>query len=417
MINSLQPKILDESHSAYKTVEELKEVLDVSLTNHSVKNIALTGPFGSGKSSILLTLQKECNRRFHFLPISLGTLEVKRNQDSNNSQSSYPTEVDEDSLNRKIEYSILQQIIYRETIDNVPQSRFRKIRHLCKEDLNKYSLLTVGFVIAFFIAFEPSWLRVETFYKIFDLGNLNVVFDLAAVAYMLSYLAVVIYHLFSNLLNVRATKFNLKDASIEFEGEQSIFNKHLDEILYFFQVTKYNVVIIEDLDRFNTSKIFLKLRELNLLLNQSKIVGRDIIFLYAVKDDIFADEERTKFFDYITTVIPVINSYNSKDILKTEIEKIDKKEKLNITDNEFADIAFFIQDMRILTNIVNEFSQYKQKLFRNKHQLSCTKLLAMITYKNYFPDDFIKLHNRIYDSTCTHSSKVFDQSNLVSLIN
>lgn len=74
----------------------------------------------------------------------------------------------------------------------------------------------------------------------------------------------------------------------------------------FFQVTKYNVVIIEDLDRFGTSKIFLKLRELNQLINESKIVGRNLVFLYAVKDDIFINEERTKFFDYITTVIPVI---------------------------------------------------------------------------------------------------------------
>ena len=68
---------------------------------------------------------------------------------------------------------------------------------------------------------------------------------------------------------------------IEIEEENSIFNKHLDEILYFFQVTKYNVVIIEDLDRFGTSDIFLKLRELNQLINESKIVGRNVVFVYA----------------------------------------------------------------------------------------------------------------------------------------
>ena len=93
--------------------------------------------------------------------------------------------------------------------------------------------------------------------------------------------------------------------------DNSIFNKHLDEILYFFQVTDYNVVIIEDLDRFGTPNIFLKLRELNQLINESKIVGRHITFIYAIKDDIFKDEERTKFFDFITTVIPVINPSNS----------------------------------------------------------------------------------------------------------
>ena len=105
----------------------------------------------------------------------------------------------------------------------------------------------------------------------------------------------------------------MKDGEIEVIENNSIFNKHLDEILYFFQVTDYNVVIIEDLDRFGTPNIFLKLRELNQLINESKIVDRHITFIYAIKDDIFKDEERTKFFDFIITVIPVINPSNSKD--------------------------------------------------------------------------------------------------------
>lgn len=65
----------------------------------------------------------------------------------------------------------------------------------------------------------------------------------------------------------------MKEGEIEVIEDNSIFNKHLDEILYFFQVTDYNVVIIEDLDRFGTPSIFLKLRELNQLINESKIVA------------------------------------------------------------------------------------------------------------------------------------------------
>lgn len=33
-------------------------------------------------------------------------------------------------LNRRIEYSILQQLIYRETIDTLPNSRFKRITHI-----------------------------------------------------------------------------------------------------------------------------------------------------------------------------------------------------------------------------------------------------------------------------------------------
>ena len=57
--------------------------------------------------------------------------------------------------------------------------------------------------------------------------------------------------------------------------KRQIFNRHLDEILYFFQATEYDVVIIEDLDRFGTSKVFLKLRELNFLLNEMCIRDRE----------------------------------------------------------------------------------------------------------------------------------------------
>ena len=199
----------------------------------------------------------------------------------------------------------------------------------------------------------------------------------------------------------------MKDAEIEVVENNSIFNRHLDEILYFFQVTEYDVVIIEDLDRFGTPNIFLKLRELNQLINESKIVGRHITFVYAVKDDIFKDEERTKFFDYIITIIPVINPSNSKDKLKAALKANDCED--GISDDDLSEIAFFIQDMRILTNIVNEYKQYRDKLCTtNGAQLSKTKLLGMIVYKNYYPQDFALLHRRdgkVYK--CLSSKRAF----------
>ena len=148
------------------------------------------------------------------------------------------------------------------------------------------------------------------------------------------------------------------------------------------------------MDRFGTPNIFLKLRELNQLINESKIVGRHITFIYAIKDDIFKDEERTKFFDFITTVIPVINPSNSKDKLKSALEAKGCGND-GISDEDLSEMAFFIQDMRILTNIVNEYKQYRDKLCEaSDFQLNKTKLLGMIVYKNYYPQDFALLHRR-----------------------
>ena len=367
-----------------------------------IRNIALTGPFGSGKSSVLITLMEDFANEHKFLPISLATLQANEEQIASDEKQDTSAELTDgekekriENLNRKIEYSILQQIIYREKTRTVPNSRFRKIVHLSNRELIIYPLYCVLTLVCFLILFEPNFARVDSIYDFFSWGSTwNTIFDLAASAWLLFALYVIARYVFKSYSNSKLNKLNLKEGEIEIIEDNSIFNKHLDEILYFFQVTEYNVVIIEDLDRFGTPNIFLKLRELNQLINESKIVGRHITFVYAIKDDIFKDEERTKFFDFITTVIPVINPSNSKDKLKSALEAKGCGND-GISDEDLSEMAFFIQDMRILTNIVNEYKQYRDKLCEaSDFQLNKTKLLGMIVYKNYYPQDFALLHRR-----------------------
>lgn len=421
-IDTLLPKKLGLEEDSYKSVIELDEVLS-SAEKLRIKNIALTGPYGSGKSSVLITLMEDFPKGRNYLPISLATLQANdeileeqkeddKNTESSKQQCPYNKEEKKENptenLNRKIEYSILQQLIYREKAKTVPNSRFRRIVHLSKRELIRYPIYAVLSLVCFFILFEPDFANVESIYNFFSWGyTWNMLFDFLAAGYLLGVLFFTIRYIFRSYSNSKLNKLNLKDAEIEVVENNSIFNRHLDEILYFFQVTKYDVVIIEDLDRFGTPNIFLKLRELNQLINESKIVGRHITFIYAVKDDIFKDEERTKFFDYIITVIPVINPSNSKDKLKAALKA--KGCDNEISDDDLSEMAFFIQDMRILTNIVNEYKQYRDKLCANQGvQLNKTKLLAMIVYKNYYPQDFALLHRRqgkIYE--CINSKVYF----------
>lgn len=408
-IDTLLPKKIDKSETSYKSVTELNDALSIAEKEH-IRNIALTGPFGSGKSSVLITLMEDFANEYKFLPISLATLQAneeqidydeseKHSSDEKKTKPSKSTDAEKEkrieNLNRKIEYSILQQIIYREETRTVPNSRFRKIVHLSNRELIRYPFCCVLTLVCFLILFEPNFARVDSIYDFFSWGRTwNTFFDLAASAWLLFVLYVIARYVFRSYSNSKLNKLNLKEGEIEVIEDNSIFNKHLDEILYFFQVTEYNVVIIEDLDRFGTPNIFLKLRELNQLINESKIVGRHITFVYAIKDDIFKDEERTKFFDFITTVIPVINPSNSKDKLKSALEAKGCGSD-GISDEDLSEMAFFIQDMRILTNIVNEYKQYRDKLCEaNDFQLNKTKLLGMIVYKNYFPQDFALLHRR-----------------------
>ncbi|MCM1502542.1 MAG: hypothetical protein NC115_07755 [Bacteroidales bacterium] len=405
-IETLLPKKLNKTDAAYKSAEELKEALSLAEKKH-IRNIALTGPFGSGKSSVLVTLMDDFASGHKFLPISLATLQTNEEdilssakdvdgQDAGfDEERSDKQEKQMENLNRKIEYSILQQIIYREKTRKVPNSRFRRIVNLSKWELLGYPFACVLTVLCFLIVFEPSFARVDSIAEVFNWGRRwNTVFDFVASGWLLFVVFAIAHYVFKSYSNSKLNKLNLKDGEIEIVKDNSIFNRHLDEILYFFQVTDYDVVIIEDLDRFGTPNIFLKLRELNRLVNESKIVGRHITFIYAIRDDVFKDEERPKFFDYIVTVIPVIDSSNSKAKLKEALDSNGCGSDITSVE-DLSEIAFFIQDMRILTNIVNEYRQYRDRLCASDGALlDKTKLLAMIVYKNYYPQDFALLQRR-----------------------
>ena len=164
---------------------------------------------------------------------------------------------------------------------------------------------------------------------------------------------------------IRINEVKVKDTTIGTENldSESIFNKNMDEIVYFFEETKYRVVFFEDLDRLDSSKIFVQLRELNTLLNNSNTIKRPIVFVYAVKDDIFTEEDRTKFFEFIIPVIPVINSTNSGEILLDLFKANDGESfKHDITLDYILDVSPYISDMRVLQNIHNEFLLYKRTL-------------------------------------------------------
>lgn len=389
----LLPKQLKEEEASYKAVIDLQE----ALANENISNIALTGPFGAGKSSVISTLivKEKDNKSLCFLPISLATLDAITDNNGIVGNNQYNKKnIDNETLNRRIEYSILQQLIYREKSETLPNSRLKRIPYISKNTIIKIAKCIITFVICFCIVFEPKWFKIEFLYRIFNWGYwINGICDTAALCIMIYMLYQSLIFIIKKYSNVKLNHLKVAGSEIQIKDENSIFNHHLDEILYFFQCTSYNVVIIEDLDRFNTTDIFLKLRELNYLLNHSKIVGRSIKFIYAIKDDMFTDSSRTKFFDYITTVIPVISPYNSKDILRNTLIELGHSDEVN--DKTIKEVAFFIDDMRLLQNVANEYHQYRLRLgCGDNHKIDNNKLLAMIVYKNYYPHEFSLLQKR-----------------------
>ncbi len=367
-----------------------------------IYNIALTGPYGSGKSSILKTFQKQnTNNRNVFLEISLATfkeeadtlerskkakpilIEGEEEEIDDNLEQFKTVKKSEDVL-RLIELSILQQIFYHEEDSKIPDSRFKKIKSFKRKNM---VWVTIGIVTALLFGFNffyPD--KIQSLLKISFISIVSVILRWLSFVVFLASLFIVIFRSLRLIYGLHVSKFKFHEAEIEIDKNisKSILNNHLDEILYFFEVTDYSVVLIEDLDRFRQAEIFTKLRELNLLINKSKKVKQDVVFIYAVRDEIFRDKERTKFFDFIIPVIPIINASNSNETLATIV-----------TDNEYSisndlveDISLFIDDMRLLYNIANEYYLYHNLLDK---ELDQNKLLAIIVYKNIYPEDFVLL--------------------------
>lgn len=360
----------------------------VALETPNVNNIAITGSYGSGKSSFLRKFEKE-NVQWNYLPISLATFADSKEEDiSNKDDNSNDNNVSEKSsnLDQDIERSILQQFFYREKDKTIPFSRFKKIKKVSKFDI---LLLTTSIPYLYTYIFRPKLIqnllpeiiiKVTHEYHYIFLG-LGVLLFLAG-----------FYRILYFLSSFQISKFDIKKNSITVaqQDKASILNEHLDEILYFFEATNYDVVIFEDIDRFENTEIFVKLRELNNLINNSKEVNRRVVFVYAIRDDMFIDKERTKFFDFIVPIIPYINPSNSEQKLIDKFQReIDTK---SLNEQFLTQTSWYIDDMRLLINIYNEYIIYKNNL--NSDSLNYNKLLALIVCKNFYPFDFAKLHIR-----------------------
>lgn len=353
---------------------------------YDIKNIALTGPYGSGKSSILKTfIESNKDESLHFMQISLATFkeeELPTVAISTSTENYINSNADKLRL---IELSILQQIFYRVDDKKIPDSRFKKIHSYTKAEIQ---LKTIGlslFLISLLYLSYPE--LIQTLISVTPTGQWSKIAKWISLCIVILIGIPILYKSIRLLGAIRINKVNIHNAEIDISDKisKSILNHHLDEILYFFYRTPYNVVIIEDLDRFKQTEIFTKLRELNLLINQSDKIKKEVVFVYAVRDDMFIEEtDRTKFFDFIIPVIPVINPSNSSDKLLNKISSNQYQISVDLIDS----IARFIDDMRLLHNIVNEFYLYREKLDKG---LAPNKLLAIIVYKNLFPKDFTDL--------------------------
>ncbi|MGU8942227.1 YobI family P-loop NTPase, partial [Clostridium perfringens] len=404
---SLTPKDNLEKSNSY--IKALKESID----DLKRKNIAISGIYGSGKSSIIESFKQQY-KEYKYLDISLATF----------------ISSEENKLEEELERNILNQIFYKVSYDKMPYSRFRKIKNIRFLHIFKVTLIFISLILSLSLLIKPELIEkftsnVSKLKELFSTipilkynVNLSLIIVICLCVITILYTTMILIKFILSKFTINKIQTKNGNVQLAKREESETFNKYLDEIMYFFESLKYDIVFFEDLDRFDNLEIFTKLRELNTLINKAESIRRKVTFVYAIKDEIFfikedlEDEDeykyidkkemnknRTKFFDFIIPVIPIVNGENSYEILSKKIEQFNKKYGVQgsiISKELLSDLSMFIDDMRLLTNIYNEFLIYYKKLVieRKNKTLSSDNLLAIIVYKNLYPVDFTKLQNR-----------------------
>lgn len=378
---SLSPTIVEKLDKVYV------DALDFVIENENIKNAAISGHYGSGKSSIWQTYKNMRNIN-NVIYISLG--DYCQGDEEGNSIS-------------RIEKQILTQILTQVNQKDIPLSKYKLKSNKNKCTISKYLLASFSFIVSILGWFVKT--EITSAYMVNMEKYLRIIFILFVLP-----LLYLLYRIFKGEL-FQISKINLKiaeaNAQTPEEKDESIFDKDIKEIIYILKSSNIKYVVFEDLDRYDNVLIFSKMRELNFLLNathdrkdsilQKMIcylksffskkngeIGNNIKFIYLVRDDLFDIQTRSKFFDFILPVIPIVDSENAEGKLMEYF-----KGNNNIPDKKvLRKISIFIDDMRILKNIVNEYNIYSEILLPQKLNLDKNKLFSIIVLKNIFPEEF-----------------------------
>lgn len=455
-LEPLYPRYIEGEHSVY--VDAIESAID---NDHEGKlhNIALSGVYGSGKSSILEKVVGDfedgkrfrgvakCGRRnsrSRTKSISLAPLASRIDdgihdggQFGGSSAESNPENNDNsvDPRTNKIQREIVKQLLYGTKPEDVPLSRFRRIHEMSVPRLLRCALRISLFLVVFLGIFFGGQLRA--FGNILlELPLLNAMLKNNPNAPIFGYLALAVFlfilsYMASSYLmnsNLKIWQVDAGGASIKLDkGVDSYFDQYLDEIVYLFEKSEVELVVFEDLDRFESPEIFDSLRELNQILNNDPEIARKrvIRFIYAISDAVFDDQcvgssahqsgsnndcddhhkrteafARAKFFDLIVPVVPFANPANSYQMAcRTLGDKITQMEGVG---DLLEDVARYIPDQRTWITIRNDFIVYCTKLHigledgkdaENVLGLSPKYLLGFLIYRNYYLADAASMKN------------------------
>ena len=406
-LKPLHPCYNPEQHRMYV------DALNNAIQQDEVTNIALSGPYGVGKSSILEGFWDEHPGAIFISLSTLGFSQPAASKSPKSSDGSISPQTNQ------IQKEIVKQLLYRKPPNELPASRFKRIQ---KPDWKQSLVVSalIGFILTIVIAAIGGFSKIP---KVCDSAWWEF-----GVKFVCLWLLLSLSVWFASKYlqgTVHLDKFTAGPATLALSGsdngnDDSYFDRYLDELIYFFEMSTCRIVVFEDIDRFGNWEIFEELRELNKLLNnaeqlqdkKSESDKNEIVFIYAMKESIFepqavpdTDEvakdnqdraiqeiqkaNRTKFFDVIIPVVPFVTHRSARDLMRKELNGVSPKVSGKLIDR----VAKYIPDFRLLRSVCNEYTIYARFILGDdKLKLDPDKLFALMLYKSVHLKDFERIH-------------------------
>ena len=371
-----------------------REALYYIFSSDKIRNIALTGSYGSGKSSVIHSYENIYKDDRTFIHISLARFEEQGQSTEN------PT--DPTKIVNILEGKIINQLLHQIPEKELPPSYI--LQSLGRISWKRHLLMVLSFlafiVFGIYVFQFQKWVSAvsnlgESQIKSLLQITANPYSRLIGIGLLLILLGCGIFYI------LRAYPFRVFFKKVDLKGlvgielfnaqEDTYFDKYLHNVLQLFDLANADAIVFEDLDRYDVTLIFEKLREINDLAYSREKLGlrkdkKPLRFFYLIRDDVFTASDRSKFFDFIIPVVPYVDASNSCDQL---LQRFEEAGFAGLFSKRFLqDVSLYLGDMRLVSNIVNEYSVYHGRLSGSGLTTKPDRQLAMVIYKNLYPGDF-----------------------------
>ena len=429
-VYNLSPDIIDtidnQEDGEYKIYEE---ALDAALKKRNIRNIAVTGNFGIGKSRFLHYYSNKNKRKFLFVSgcsfMKPGKLKGKDGME-------------------QVEYNLIYQLLLgchryagSGILRGMPLNQLHFLRIL--GSITGLPLLCAVFLLTLAPKFEPYFRELRWY------NSANIIVPRAVCVALIIILLIDICALSVTFWNGRH-RLNLKSVSLEW-GSAKFSIENQDGTSYFYQ-NRYallsslvdaadqigHTVVFEDMDRLEGAgslSLFTELWELNQEVNLYIGEGEPIRFIYVLHDQLFSPEGtedsvastapdahiQLKFFDYILPIIPKMGPQYAVIVAKSLLKKDSDFDEI------LTEVAPYLTDYRLLRTIANEYDVFssvekaRREVLEKRGEYGIfsalaiflgikeqdngkeyiptkdekVKLLGLVIYKNLMPQDYKKI--------------------------